>query len=182
MEEKHLVEPLRRHDRSEGGETSTVFVVNDDRAIREVMRDMLQEKGYAVELFGNGAAFLEAYRPGRKGCLLVDALMPGMSGIELIEHLKAEGDELPAIVITGNAAVPMAVQAMKAGAMDFIEKPVDYEGLLARVKASTRSYAGHRNAVCTAGDGRAARCRPDDTRAANPRSCSSRPSKQEDRR
>ena len=134
MEEKHLGEPQLRHDRWEGGETSTVFVVDDDRAIREVMCDILQEKGYAVELFGNGAAFLEAYRPGRKGCLLVDALMPGMSGIELIEHLKAEGDELPAIVITGNAAVPMAVQAMKAGAMDFIEKPVNYEGLLASVR------------------------------------------------
>jgi two-component system CheB/CheR fusion protein len=134
MEEKHLVEPLLRHDRWKGGETSTVFVVDDDRAIREVMRDMLQENGYAVQLFGNSSAFLEAYRPGRKGCLLVDALMPGMSGIELIEHLKAEDDELPAIVITGNAAVPMAVQAMKAGAMDFIEKPVGYVGLLASVK------------------------------------------------
>ena len=69
------------------------------------------------------------------GCLLVDALMPGMSGIELIERLKAEGHcGLPAIVITGNGAVPMAVQAMKAGAVDFIEKPVGHEDLLASVK------------------------------------------------
>ena len=98
------------------------------------MRDLLQEDGYAVELFADGPAFFEAYRPGREGCVLVDALMPGMSGIELIERLKAEGHELPAIVITGNGAVPMAVQAMKAGAVDFIEKPVGHEDLLASVK------------------------------------------------
>ena len=67
---------------------ATVFVVDDDRAIREVMRDLLLENGYAVELFGDGPAFLEAFRRGREGCLLVDALMPGMSGIELIEQSK----------------------------------------------------------------------------------------------
>jgi two-component system CheB/CheR fusion protein len=117
-----------------GGESSTIFVVDDDRSIREAMRDLLQENRYLVELFADGPAFLEAYRPGRHGCLLVDALMPGMSGIELIERLKAENCRLPAIVITGNGAVPMAVQAMKAGAVDFIEKPVRHEDLLASVK------------------------------------------------
>jgi two-component system CheB/CheR fusion protein len=118
----------------EEGESSTIFVVDDDRSIREAMRDLLQENGHSVELFADGPAFLEAYRPGRHGCLLVDALMPGMSGIELIERLKAENCGLPAIVITGNGAVPMAVQAMKAGAVDFIEKPVGHEDLLASVK------------------------------------------------
>ena len=118
----------------EGGRSSTVFVVDDDRAIREAMRDLLHENGYSVELFADGPAFLEAYRPGWEGCLLVDAVMPGMSGIELIERLKADGRALPAIVITGNGAVPMAVQAMKAGAVDFIEKPVGHEELLANVK------------------------------------------------
>jgi two-component system CheB/CheR fusion protein len=118
----------------EGRQASTVFIVDDDRAIREAMRDLLQESGYAVELFGDGPAFLEAFRRGREGCLLVDALMPGMSGIELIERLKAEGHRLPAVVITGNGAVPMAVQAMKAGAVDFIEKPVRPEELLASLE------------------------------------------------
>ena len=98
------------------------------------MRDLLRENGYAVEVFADGQAFFEAYRPGHEGCVLVDALMPGMSGVELIERLKADGHELPAIVITGNGAVPMAVQAMKAGAVDFIEKPVGHEDLLASVK------------------------------------------------
>jgi two-component system CheB/CheR fusion protein len=113
---------------------STIFVVDDDRTLREAMRDLLSENGYAVELFADAPAFLEAYRPGREGCLLVDVLMPGMSGVELIERLKAEGHQLPAIMITGSGAVPMAVQAMKAGAVDFIEKPVGQEDLLASVK------------------------------------------------
>jgi two-component system, chemotaxis family, CheB/CheR fusion protein len=117
----------------DGEQASTVFVVDDDRSIREAMRDLLNANGYSVEIFADGPAFLHAYRPGGKGCLLVDAVMPGMSGIELIQRLKADGHELPAIVITGNGAVPMAVQAMKAGAVDFIEKPVGHEDLLAGV-------------------------------------------------
>jgi two-component system CheB/CheR fusion protein len=118
----------------DGDKSSTIFVVDDDRTIREAMRDLLNENGYAVELFSDGPAFLEAYRPGRAGCLLVDVLMPGMSGVELIERLKVEGHQLPAIMITGNGAVPMAVQAMKAGAVDFIEKPVGHADLLASVE------------------------------------------------
>jgi two-component system CheB/CheR fusion protein len=100
------------------------------RAVGEAIADLLQENGYSVQLFTDGAAFLDAYRPGSHGCLLVDALMPGMSGIALIERLKSDGHDLPAIVITGSGAVPMAVKAMKAGAVDFIEKP----DLLARIQ------------------------------------------------
>jgi two-component system, chemotaxis family, CheB/CheR fusion protein len=103
-------------------------------AVGEAIADLLQEDGYSVQLFTDGAAFLEAYRPGSHGCLLVDALMHGMSGVALIERLKSDGDDLPAIVITGSGAVPMAVKAMKAGAVDFIEKPVGHEELLASVK------------------------------------------------
>ena len=121
------------HPRLERGEL-TVFVVDDDQAVREAMRDLLHGSGYSVEIFADGPAFFEAYRPECKGCLLVDVLMPGMSGIELIERLKAEGHELPAIVITGNGDVPMAVRAMKAGAADFIEKPIGHEELLASVQ------------------------------------------------
>jgi two-component system CheB/CheR fusion protein len=128
--EQALSPPLR----AEALRRQTVFVIDDDSALREVMRDLLQEHGYAVEMFADGPAFFEAYRPGWAGCVLVDALMPGMSGIELIERLKHEGHELPAIVITGNGAVPMAVQAMKAGAVDFIEKPVGHTELLASVE------------------------------------------------
>jgi two-component system, chemotaxis family, CheB/CheR fusion protein len=114
--------------------SSTVFVVDDDRAVGEALGDLLQEHGYSVQIFTDAAVFLEAYRPGRDGCLLVDALMPGMSGVALIERLKSDGHNLPAIVITGSGAVPMAVQAMKAGAVDFIEKPVGHQDLLASIQ------------------------------------------------
>jgi two-component system CheB/CheR fusion protein len=120
--------------RTDAPRRQTVFVVDDDSALREIMRDLLQEHGYAVEMFADGPAFFEAYRPGWEGCVLVDALMPGMSGIELIARLKREGHGLPAIIITGNGAVPMAVQAMKVGAVDFIEKPVGHKELLASVR------------------------------------------------
>jgi two-component system, chemotaxis family, CheB/CheR fusion protein len=117
-----------------GKEVPTIFVVDDDHAIRETMRDLLNENGYAVEVFADGAAFLRAYRSGHAGCLLVDVLMPGMSGVEVIERLTAAGHQLPAVMITGSGDVSMAVQAMKAGAVDFIEKPVTHDDLLASVK------------------------------------------------
>jgi len=86
-----------------------------------------------VEEFATGEAFLEAYRPGREACLLIDAYLPGMSGLELLRRLHDAGDRLPAIMITGNSDVPMAVQAMKAGAADFIGKPIGPGELLASV-------------------------------------------------
>jgi two-component system, chemotaxis family, CheB/CheR fusion protein len=115
-------------------EVPTIFVVDDDHALREAMRDLLNENGYAVEIFADGATFLNAFRRERAGCLLVDVLMPGMSGIEVIERLKAAGHQLPVVMITGSGDVAMAVQAMKAGAVDFIEKPVSHGDLLATVK------------------------------------------------
>jgi two-component system, chemotaxis family, CheB/CheR fusion protein len=113
---------------------STIFVVDDDRVIRETMRDLLAANGYAVEIFADGPEFLAALRPGCAGCLLVDAVMPEMSGLELMDRLKREGHHLPAIMITGHGEVSMAVQAMKAGAADFIEKPVGPQELLASIE------------------------------------------------
>ena len=112
--------------------TSTVFVVDDDAAVREATRDLLRENGYAVEIFADGDAFLRADRS--EGCLLVDARMPGMTGLELIERLRANGHALPTIMITGSGDVPMAVEAMKAGAVDFIEKPIGHVELLASIE------------------------------------------------
>jgi len=112
---------------------STIFVVDDDAALRETMCELLRQRGFAVQPFTDGAAFLSGYSPGQRGCLLVDAIMPGVSGIEVVARLKQDGIDLPAIVITGNGAVSMAVQAMKAGAVDFIEKPVRYHELLAAI-------------------------------------------------
>jgi two-component system CheB/CheR fusion protein len=108
-----------------------IFVVDDDSAVREAMRDLLVANGRTVEIYDSCEAFLRVYRSGRQGCLVVDALMPGMSGLELLQRLKGERDRLPAIMITGHGDVPMAVQAMKAGAADFIEKPIGSNELLA---------------------------------------------------
>jgi two-component system CheB/CheR fusion protein len=113
-----------------------VFVVDDDRRVRTVLRTVLEDDGCVVEDYSGSAAFLAAFgagRAGRNACLLVDAAMPGINGLELLEQLTATGRTLPAIVVTGGGDVAMAVRAMKAGALDFIEKPVRTPELLAAV-------------------------------------------------
>jgi two-component system, chemotaxis family, CheB/CheR fusion protein len=111
-----------------------IFVVDDNSHVRNGIRSVLEEDGRLVEDFPDCEAFLDAYRPGREGCLLVDAYLPGMSGLELLQQLHKSGHDLPAIMITGNSDVAMAVEAMKAGALDFIEKPVSRDALLASVE------------------------------------------------
>ena len=99
----------------------TVFVADDDREVRETMRDMLEMHGYRTEIFAGGASFLDTYPPGRSGCLLADARMPGIGGLELIERLNKMQAPLPVIMITAYGDVAMAVKAMKAGAFDFLQ-------------------------------------------------------------
>jgi two-component system, chemotaxis family, CheB/CheR fusion protein len=115
------------------GLAATVFLIDDDVALRETMGELIGQEGRPVETFASCEAFLAAYRPNRKGCLLVDARLPGLGGIALLQQLKAEQRELPSIVITGHGDVSMAVEAMKAGAIDFIEKPVRRDELLASI-------------------------------------------------
>jgi two-component system, chemotaxis family, CheB/CheR fusion protein len=110
-----------------------IFVIDDDNHIREGIRKVIEANGRTVEDFATCEAFLEAYHPGREACLLVDAYLPGMSGLELLQHLSHSSHRLPAIMITGNGDVAMAVQAMKAGALDFIEKPFHHSDLRASV-------------------------------------------------
>jgi two-component system CheB/CheR fusion protein len=112
----------------------TIFVVDDESPVREAMRELLQEEGWAVEVYPSGDAFLEAYRPGREGCLVVDARMPRMRGLELLERLKVLDRSLPAIMITAHADIRLAVRAMKAGAMAFLEKPVQYDELIINIE------------------------------------------------
>lgn len=111
----------------------TVFVIDDDKALRDAMRDLIASEGRKVETFSSCEAFIETYRPDRRGCLLVDARLPGLGGLALLQRLKAEGHALPSIMITGHGEVSMAVEAMKAGAIDFIEKPVSRDELLASI-------------------------------------------------
>ena len=111
-----------------------IFVVDDDSHIRDGIRGVLEQDGRIVEDYPACEDFLEAFHPGREACLVIDAYLPGMDGIELLRRLHDAGHRLPAIMITGNSDVRMAVQAMKAGASDFIEKPISRDELLASVE------------------------------------------------
>jgi len=131
-----------------GGTVPVVFIIDDDEQVRDALRSVLREAGRIAQTYQDSEAFLQTYRPGQLGCLLVDANLPGMNGLDLIRHLRLGNDRLPAIVITGNSDVPMAVQAMKAGADDFIEKPVGYQELLAAIdKALEHSVDGAKRAA-----------------------------------
>ena len=114
-------------------EVSTVYVIDDDAAIREGVRELLVSAGYAVQVFADGATFFDN-KHLKLGCVLIDALMPGMSGIEVLQKLRSSGETIPAVVITGSGDVGMAVKAMKAGAIDFIEKPANARDLLASIE------------------------------------------------
>ena len=111
-----------------------IFVVDDDAQICEALRVVLADDGRIVETYSSCEAFLEAFRPGPSACLLIDAYLPGMSGLELLKKLHGEGHRVPSIMITGNSDVSMAVEAMKAGALDFIEKPIGRDELIASIE------------------------------------------------
>jgi len=111
-----------------------VFVVDDDDGIRELIRTVLEGEGRLVEDFASCEAFLAVYQPGREACLLVDAYLPGMSGLALLQRLQSEGRALPSVMITGLSDVNTAVDAMKAGASDFLEKPISREQLITCVE------------------------------------------------
>ena len=110
----------------------TIFVVDDDAAIRDSLRMMLETAGYAVRDFASAQSFLSDPHLGG-GCLIVDIRMPGMGGLELQEELVRRKASIPVIVMTGHADVPLAVRAMRAGAIDFVEKPFDQERMLQSV-------------------------------------------------
>lgn len=112
---------------------NTVFVVDDDKAVRKSLSFLLKAAGHTTETFPSAASFLEAYDPSRRGCLLLDVRMPQMTGLELQQELNARDWHIPAIFITGHGTVPMAIAAMKAGAFDFIEKPLRDDVLLESV-------------------------------------------------
>lgn len=115
-------------------ETGIVHVVDDDADVRGSIFTLLRSRGLAVEVFPDAIALLEAYVPTRVGCLVVDVRLPGMSGLELQQRLGTLDDPPPVIVMSGHADVPMAARAMKAGAVDFIEKPFVPRQLLDRVE------------------------------------------------
>lgn len=124
---------------------ATVFVVDDDAQLRDAFRALLTQAGYHVESFASGEELVDADLSGRdvrgKACLIADVRLPGVSGFELLARLASAGTRLPAIIITGHGDVAMAVEAMRAGAVDFIEKPVRGEELLAAIDRALRVAA-----------------------------------------
>ncbi len=114
---------------SDSKDGATIYIIDDDNDIRATLRELLEADGRYVEDYGDCESFLASYRPAGEACLLLDAYLPGIDGIDLLRQLKRAGYHLPAIMITGSSAVPMAVEAMKVGAIDFLEKPVGYAEL-----------------------------------------------------
>jgi two-component system CheB/CheR fusion protein len=111
-------------------DATPVYVVDDDGVLRETLREVLEAAGHAVKDFASCEAFLEAYQPGQGSCLLVDANLPGMKGVTLLRELRERGDKIPTIMVTGSSEISVAVDVMKAGANDFIEKPFECSDLL----------------------------------------------------
>jgi len=111
-----------------------VYVVDDDEAVRDSLTLLLKAVGLASRTFSSAAEFLNHYDPEQHGCLVADIRMPGMSGLDLQDELNRGGAQIPLIFITGHGDVPMAVDAMKSGALDFIEKPFRDQDLLDRVQ------------------------------------------------
>ncbi len=116
------------------GKGIKVFIVDDDAAMRKSLRWLIESVGLEVEAYESATEFLEHYQPDAVGCLLLDVRMPGMSGLDLQEHLRTQRISIPVLMVTGHADVPMAVRALKAGAFDFIEKPFNDQVLLERVQ------------------------------------------------
>lgn len=111
----------------------TVFLVDDDQSIRRSVTRALDKRGLKVESFESSEIFLKLYDPDQRGCLLLDLSMPGMDGLELQRELVNRGADIPIIFVTGHGGVPESVQALKAGAIDFLEKPFLQDVLLERI-------------------------------------------------
>ncbi|MBS0279631.1 MAG: response regulator transcription factor [Proteobacteria bacterium] len=115
-----------------------VFVIDDDAAVRDAIRDLLLSVGHMAEAFSSAEEFLARRDPQVAGCLVLDVRLPGTSGLELQKRLLAQKDKIPIIFISGYGDVPMAVQVMKAGAVDFLQKPFREQDLLECVQAALR--------------------------------------------
>lgn len=140
---------------------STIFLVDDDPGFLTNMGEILSEHGMAVETYASAEEFLDNVQPDRQGCLVIDAVMPGMGGISLLEQVDADHRNFQAIMVTGYGDVAMAVDAMRSGAIDFLEKPVDADQLLASIKrALALAGDGHKNTARDAAIKRLARLTP----------------------
>jgi FixJ family two-component response regulator len=126
-------------------DTAVVYIVDDDDAMRHSLEWLLTPLGLEVKTFASAGTFLSEHDKDRVACLVTDVRMPGMSGLELHEALARAGSAMPVIVITGHGDVPMAVRAMRAGAIDFIEKPLNNQVLIERIHEALRLARARRD-------------------------------------
>src|ERR1700692_2200018 len=126
---------------------STIYVVDDDDGMRRALDALLSTVGYKTAVFSRPSEFLANFKPDSAGCLVLDIRMPDMSGLEVQQQLNRMGSMLPVIFITGHGDVPMAVQAMKEGAFEFIQKPFRDQDLLDRINHALKQDAENRNMV-----------------------------------
>lgn len=116
----------------------TVFLVDDDEAVRDSLSMLVRAAGLEVECFADPEAFLATFDPERHGCVVLDLRMPHRNGIEVFEAIRARGGPIPVLFLSAHGTVPLAVRAMRRGALDFLEKPVDHHTLLERIRRAVR--------------------------------------------
>jgi FixJ family two-component response regulator len=126
-----------------------VYIVDDDPDMRDSLRWLMKTVGLHTETFSSAGEFLRAYRPGHPGCLILDVRMPGTSGLDLFENLISRGEGMPVIFITAYADVPMAVRALKSGAVEFVEKPFNRQTLLDKVQRAIKDDLERRRRLAT---------------------------------
>lgn len=126
---------------------SCIYIVEDDEAVRDSLALLLESEGLQVETFATGDAFLDAWNPEMAGCLVLDIRMPGSDGLDVQRILNERGSLLPIIFVTGHGDVPLAVDAMKHGAVDFVQKPYREEELLDKIKAALAEDSQHRDSL-----------------------------------
>ena len=116
-----------------------VAIVDDDRSVQSALKDLMESAGLSARSFGSAEEFLESDQRNQTACLVTDIRMPGMSGLELQAKLKTEGSRIPIIFITARPDAKTKMEAMKAGAVEFLSKPFDDEALLVQVRAALKS-------------------------------------------
>jgi two-component system, LuxR family, response regulator FixJ len=121
----------------------SVFVIDDDEAMRDSLDFLLGSAGFKVALFDSARSFLDAVSNIDFGCVVTDVRMPGIDGIELLKRLKASRSALPVVVMTGHGDIPLAVEAMKLGAVDFLEKPFEDDRLIEMIDTALKQAASH---------------------------------------
>jgi two-component system, LuxR family, response regulator FixJ len=127
-----------------GSSEATVFIVDDDEAVRDSLGLLLRSVGYRARCYAGAKDFLKAFDPRDYGCLVLDIRMPGMTGLELQKHLAEIGCNIPIVFITGHGDIPMAVEAVRQGAVDFLQKPFQDQELVDRINDALKQAAEQR--------------------------------------